>query len=160
MPACGSQPDNANSDQGVTVDLPGAETGNDANMVASAEPLLNDADSAAAPPEPAPAAKPEPAKAEPAGQPEESQVADASADDAQPPAPAAAADATPAQLPISNVQAARTIDRIGFSCGEVVSTERVLTDGGAVFRINCSSGQSYRGTTQRGRFRFRRWTDG
>jgi hypothetical protein len=160
--ACGSQPENATSDQGVTVDLPGAEPANSANALASAEPLPNATEPAPPPSEPA-TAKPEPVpgKAEPTSPPAEPEPAGASADTAPATADptASAAGATPAQLPISNAQAARTIDRIGFSCGEVVSTERVLTDGGTVFRINCSSGQSYRGATQRGRLRFRRWAD-
>lgn len=69
-----------------------------------------------------------------------------------PPAEAAAAD-----LPLPKSVIARTIDRIGFSCGSVASASAV--DGApGVFRIDCSSGQSYRAAPVHGRYHFRRWS--
>jgi len=58
-------------------------------------------------------------------------------------------------LPISNKIAARTIDRIGYSCGEVSSSAPVEGSPG-VFDLNCSSGQRFRATRVHGRYHFRR----
>ena len=67
--------------------------------------------------------------------------------------PTAAPQATPADLPLPKSVVARTIDRIGYSCGSVVSTS-----GGAsgVFTVTCSSGQTYRASPVHGRYRFSR----
>jgi hypothetical protein len=66
------------------------------------------------------------------------------------PAPAAAA----ASMPLSNRVIARTIERIGYACGQIAST----TYGGApgVFTVTCTSGHSYRASLVRGRYHFRR----
>ena len=68
-------------------------------------------------------------------------------------APAAATAA--AAMPLPNRVVARTIERIGYSCGQVVST--VPADGAAgVYTVSCSSGQSYRASPINGRYRFKR----
>jgi outer membrane biosynthesis protein TonB len=54
-------------------------------------------------------------------------------------------------------KSARTIDRIGFPCGRVVSSEAVGS-GQGTYKINCSSGEAYQGTTKRGHLFFRPWT--
>ena len=64
--------------------------------------------------------------------------------------------AAAASMPLANATVARTIQRIGYACGRVTSTSPV--DGAAgVFRISCSSGDSYQATPVRGRYHFRRW---
>ena len=69
--------------------------------------------------------------------------------------PAAVQVAT-AALPIAKRDIARTIQRIGYSCGSVDSA--VPVDGGAgVFKVTCSSGASYRAAPIRGRYHFRKW---
>ena len=81
-------------------------------------------------------------------QPALEQASDDSA--ADPLAPTAA----PATMPLSNATIARTIERIGYSCGSVVSTSA----GGApgTYDISCSSGHSYQAKPVHGRYRFRR----
>lgn len=68
------------------------------------------------------------------------------------PAPVSAAVAT---LPLSNATIARTIERIGYGCGRVVSSAGVEGTSGA-FTITCSSGDTYRAAPVRGRYHFRR----
>ncbi|MBA3669773.1 MAG: hypothetical protein H0W71_06890 [Sphingomonas sp.] len=63
------------------------------------------------------------------------------------PAPAATA------LPLSSATIARTIERIGYPCGEVGSTAQGAAAG--VFTVNCTSGHAYRASPVRGRYRFR-----
>jgi len=64
-------------------------------------------------------------------------------------------EAVSANMPLPNRVIARTIERIGYSCGEVASTTTV--DGSAgVYRGTCSSGQSYQASPVGGRYRFRR----
>ena len=65
-------------------------------------------------------------------------------------------DETPASMPLSNATVARTIGRIGYSCGEVTSTSTVDGQPG-VFKVTCTSGQSYKAAPVRGRYRFSRW---
>ena len=62
----------------------------------------------------------------------------------------------PASMPLSNATVARTIGRIGYSCGEVASTSAVEGSPG-VFKVTCTSGQSYKAAPVRGRYRFSRW---
>ena len=72
-------------------------------------------------------------------------------------AEAASTEAISAGLPLPNEVVARTIERIGYACGEVASATAV--DGAAgVFKITCSSGQVYRAAPSRGRYHFRRWS--
>jgi hypothetical protein len=58
-----------------------------------------------------------------------------------------------AKLPLPNRVIARTIERIGYACGQVAST--VEGDAG-VYKVTCTSGHSYQATPVRGRYRFRR----
>jgi hypothetical protein len=88
---------------------------------------------------------------------EEIQVVDATATAAE------AAQAAPAQveqaaaaMPLGNRTIARTISRIGYSCGQVESTEPA--GGAGVFKVTCTSGDSYRAAPVRGRYHFRRWS--
>jgi hypothetical protein len=67
----------------------------------------------------------------------------------------AAAQSVAAAMPLSNSTVARTIERIGYSCGNVASTAAVEGAAGA-FKVTCSSGQSYQATRLHGRYRFRR----
>lgn len=57
-------------------------------------------------------------------------------------------------MPLSNAVVARTIERIGYSCGEVASTSPMESAG--VFKVTCTSGQSYRAAPVNGRYRFKR----
>jgi hypothetical protein len=50
---------------------------------------------------------------------------------------------------------ARTIERIGYSCGKVASTSAIEGSSGA-YTVTCTSGQSYRAAPVRGRYHFRR----
>ncbi len=63
-----------------------------------------------------------------------------------------------AELPIADAAVARTISRIGYSCGEVASTSAVEGSSG-VFKITCTSGQAFKASPVRGRYRFRRWAE-
>jgi hypothetical protein len=63
-----------------------------------------------------------------------------------------------ASMPLSNQTIARTIGRIGYSCGEVMSTAPVENEAAGVFKVTCSSGQSYQARPVGGRYHFRRWT--
>lgn len=64
---------------------------------------------------------------------------------------------TPANLPLSNRVIARTIERIGYSCGSVTSAVAVEGEAPGIYKIICSSGQSYKAGPVNGRYRFRRW---
>ena len=65
----------------------------------------------------------------------------------------AAATATEANLPLPKATISRTIERIGYPCGSVSSIATV--DG--VFKVTCSSGDSYRAAPVGGRYRFKKW---
>ncbi len=60
-----------------------------------------------------------------------------------------------ASMPLPNKVIARTIERIGYSCGEVSSTSAVDGSSGA-YNVTCSSGQTYQATPVHGRYHFRR----
>ena len=79
---------------------------------------------------------------------------DALANDPLAPMPTAA-EPIAASLPLPNNVIARTIERIGYSCGEVASA--APAGGQGVFKITCSSGQTYQAAPVGGRYRFRRW---
>ena len=66
--------------------------------------------------------------------------------------------ATAASLPLPNRVIARTIERIGYRCGEVASATSGATPG--VFTVTCTSGHSYRASPVRGRYHFRRLSGG
>jgi hypothetical protein len=54
---------------------------------------------------------------------------------------------------------ARTIEQIGYPCGAVASSARIDAPAGeTAYRINCTSGDSYRASDRSGRFRFRKWS--
>lgn len=61
-----------------------------------------------------------------------------------------------ADMPLSNATIARTIHRIGYSCGQVASTSAVEGAAPGVFTVTCSSGATYRASPVRGRYRFKR----
>lgn len=146
----------------VTVPVPAAKPA--ANLPALPAPGLIEAQAKQAPPEARPVAPrasrvplpPKPGFAE--NELVELSPAVASA----PPATSDSLDAqpvaapVPASLPLPNSVIARTIDRIGYSCGEVASATRV--EGEGVFKITCSSGQSYQAAPVGGRYHFRRWS--
>lgn len=60
---------------------------------------------------------------------------------------------TAAALPLPNAVVARTLDRIGYSCGKVAATSAV---GSGVYKVTCTSGASYQAAPVRGRYHFRR----
>jgi hypothetical protein len=74
------------------------------------------------------------------------------------PAPATAPTVA-ADLPLPRAVIARTIERIGYSCGRVASANAVEGVPGA-FKVTCSSGQSYRAAPVHGRYRFKRLSGG
>jgi hypothetical protein len=81
-------------------------------------------------------------------------LADPLPSDTLAPEPAVAPIGT-ANMPLPRQTVARTIDRIGYNCGRVASATPV--DGAAgVYRVNCSSGQSFQAKPVNGRYRFRR----
>lgn len=162
LAACGSGDDGAaNSGSGITLQLGEPEPLNEAIPANAAAENVVEAQANAVEPvnTVAPAEDEDEARAnqatevepEPAPRPKQ-----------EPPKPDAAADAAPseARLPVSREQAARTIDRIGFTCGEISSASRVEGGGedATYYKITCSSGDVYQGTSRDGRFRFRPWT--
>jgi len=60
-----------------------------------------------------------------------------------------------ANMPLPHRTVARTIDRIGYHCGSVASATPVEGVAG-VYRVTCSSGQSFQAKPVNGRYRFRR----
>jgi len=66
------------------------------------------------------------------------------------PAPVAAE----AKMPLPNGTIARTIEKIGYSCGTVASVASMEKAG--IFKVTCSSGQSYQATPVHGRYHFRK----
>jgi hypothetical protein len=131
---------------------------------AEAVPILH------AQPEPRPRAMPQralpavaTATAEPAQAPPDRTVADqnrfardsiAQATEAEPLALESPPAVVAASLPLSDATVARTIQRIGYSCGKVAST--VAGEGAGVFTVTCTSGQSFQARPVRGRYHFRR----
>ena len=65
--------------------------------------------------------------------------------------------AVAAQMPLSKATIARTIEKIGYPCGDVASIATVDA-GGGVFKVSCSSGHSYRAAPTAGRYRFKKWS--
>ena len=74
-------------------------------------------------------------------------------EEAASPAPAAVA----AAMPLPNRVIARTIGRIGYTCGEVASAAPVEGEAAGVYKITCTSGHSYQAKPVNGRYHFRRW---
>jgi hypothetical protein len=83
--------------------------------------------------------------------------AEAAADGSAVSAAATAPAASSAKLPLSNATIAQTIGRIGYACGTVVSSSPVDGAASGVFKITCSSGDSYQASPVNGRYHFRRW---
>jgi hypothetical protein len=75
----------------------------------------------------------------------------ASAPALSPATPAAAA----AALPLPDRIVARTIEKIGYACGQVNSATPLDGEPGA-FKVTCTSGDSYKAAPVRGRYHFRR----
>lgn len=70
----------------------------------------------------------------------------------QSPAPAAVA----ASMPLPRGTIARTIEKIGYSCGAVDSVSGIEGAAPGVFKVSCSSGQTYQATPVKGRYHFRK----
>lgn len=73
---------------------------------------------------------------------------------AETPAQPEAAQTVPASMPLPNAIVARTIEKIGYSCGEVASVAAGSSAG--VFKVTCSSGATYQATPVHGRYHFRK----
>lgn len=73
--------------------------------------------------------------------------------EADPLAPEAAP--VPAAMPLPHRTVARTIDRIGYNCGQIASATPVEGAAG-VYKVTCTSGQSFRASPVNRRYRFRR----
>jgi hypothetical protein len=71
---------------------------------------------------------------------------------AQSPAPAP----VEAAMPLPKATIARTIEKIGYSCGTVASIAAVEGASPGVFKVSCSSGQDYQATPVNGRYHFRK----
>jgi len=72
-----------------------------------------------------------------------------------PEAAAAPAPAAASAMPLPHKTVARTIDRIGYSCGSVASATPIEGTAG-IYKVTCSSGQSFQAKPVNGRYRFRR----
>jgi hypothetical protein len=74
------------------------------------------------------------------------------AEKAKAPPPPPAQGASP---PLPNAVIVRTLEKIGYSCGSIVSSSKIEgAPGSSDYRINCSSGASYRASNRTGRYRF------
>jgi hypothetical protein len=82
--------------------------------------------------------------------------AGASVDQASEPVATEAPAVTPtkASMPLPNKVVARTLERIGYACGDVASTSAGEAPG--VYNVTCTSGHSYQAKPVRGRYHFRR----
>jgi len=65
------------------------------------------------------------------------------------------APAVKASMPLPHSTVARTLDRIGYRCGSVASATPVEGASG-IYKVTCSSGQSFQAKPVNGRYRFRR----
>jgi hypothetical protein len=148
----------------MTIALPAAEPAKDIAALSPPPPTVAEEGperstaAVASPPierEPSP---PQPAVAEEqaeAGQPAETAPAEEAT--AQTAADTPEAQTVAAALPLPNATIARTIERIGYACGQVASTSAVEGEAPGVYKVTCTSGQSYRAAPIRGRYHFRRW---
>lgn len=133
----------------VSVALPAARVAADAAApAAEAEPLFTPS-ARAAPPRARHSAAPQRPSAF-ADDIAQSLSADATAGETAPLQPA---EGVQAGLPLSSPVIARTIERIGYKCGEVSATAPA---GSGAFTVTCTSGGTYQAKPVRGRFRFRR----
>jgi hypothetical protein len=65
--------------------------------------------------------------------------------------------ATAANLPLPTAVMARTIERIGYACGQIASSTPVEGEAPGVYKVTCTSGDSYQAGPVKGRYHFRRW---
>ena len=143
----------------VTVAVPKAKADPAAAVETAAEPATSTRNIAFERPAPRPRATPRRAeRAESAPVPQTpsgpfDQIAEAGAVEAVPALTEDAPAETAASLPLSKASIARTIGRIGYPCGQVASTSHIL---GNVFKVTCTSGDSYRAAPINGRYRFKR----
>ena len=91
--------------------------------------------------------------------PEETSFVDAAAAEGS---PAVASETPPvtaasAKLPLPPRVIARTIQRIGYACGQVASTSAIESGAPGAFKVTCTSGHSYRAAPVGGRYHFRKW---
>ena len=145
----------AQSDAGVTIELPEPSTpvaDPAVNVAAEAKvaALTNAAGFGPAVPADVAPEKPPSKPPKPAPEPElpKRAVRETASERTQ----AAEAPDTSTPLPLPNAVIVRTIEKIGFPCGSIVSSSRM--DGSSDYRINCSSGASYRASNRTGRYRF------
>lgn len=176
LSGCNSSQPGQSAEDGITVDLPEPEaveansqdSGNASDTLNVLVPTVDEAD-APDPVEPQPKAEPEPApsparaapkakEAEPGSETSESRPA--------PPekprtvAPPDDAKLLSARPPLSDGAIAGTLARMGHPCGTVTAANKVDTsDTDGVYKITCSSGDSYRGTDKGGHLFFRPWSD-
>jgi hypothetical protein len=61
-------------------------------------------------------------------------------------------------LPIAAKVMARTIERIGYGCGTVASASQAEGEKAGVYKVTCTSGDTYRAAPVGGRYHFRRWS--
>ena len=158
--SCGPQAeDEANSAQAsVTVDLPAAQLPENGPA-----PLQENAQATAveAPAEPSvPIAE---APSEEAGADKSNTGSNATEEQSAPeqtpePAEPDPQTSTTGGLPLPNSVVARTIDRIGFQCGRVLSVAAVAGAAPGTYKVTCSSGLSYQASPRNGRYRFRKWS--
>lgn len=163
----------SNPDGGVTINIATAEPAKNAVSTPLGRPAAPEPKPNVVAPPPAnaqasvgekpdlsrPTAKPMEAVSTPPARPQ----ADDEASAPKPPKPQAPAE-PPAvspprstNLPLPNAVVARTIERIGYACGQVTSSSAVEGAGGPAYKITCSSGASYRASTVAGHLRFRKW---
>jgi curved DNA-binding protein CbpA len=62
-----------------------------------------------------------------------------------------------ANLPLPTAVMARTIERIGYACGQIASSTPVEGEAPGVYKVTCTSGDSYQAGPVKGRYHFRRW---
>jgi hypothetical protein len=144
---------------GVTIELPertpaavAPETANAADenplsnfVVADPEPVPE----AEAPAPMLPREEVKPAREE---EPAEDAATPPPAEKVKAPPPPPAQGATP---PLPNAVIVRTLEKIGYSCGSIVSSSKIEgASGSSDYRITCSSGASYRASNRTGRYRF------
>jgi hypothetical protein len=111
------------------------------------------ADAAPAPKADPPQEKPLRKEVEPPRKAKPSEDADTPAAAEKSEAPPTPPESTP--LPLPDAVIVRTIEKIGYSCGSIVSSSKIAgASGSSDYRIRCSSGASYRASNRTGRYRF------
>ncbi len=174
LSGCDSSQPGQGAEDGVTVDLPEPEpaevntqeSGNASDTLNVLVPTVDEADAPVlVEPEPKPEPAPSPAKAVPKAKEAESDLEqpESPPQPAEKPRTPAAPDDVKllsARPPLSDGAIAGTLARMGHPCGTVTAANKVDTsDTGGVYKITCSSGDSYRGTNKGGHLFFRPWAD-